>query len=40
MKSECLSVILTILRSALMNSLNVYQYLIYVLKQFTAIKVS
>ena len=36
--AERLSVILTIVRSALMNSLNVYQYMVYVLKTIHSYK--
>lgn len=36
--AERLSVILTIVRSSLMNSLNVYQYMVYVLKTIPSYK--
>ena len=36
--AERLSVILTIVRSALMNSLNVYQYIVYCLKTIRSYK--
>lgn len=36
--AERLSVILTIVRSSLMNSLNVYQYMVYVLKTIRSYK--